>query len=163
MTIRLRRISFTCCAASRRRLLRGKPPTALHARCLDKSLILYAEHEFNASTFAARTVTGTGADMYAAIGGAIGALSGRLHGGANEVAFEIQSRYNDAAHAEHDIRRRLDNREIIIGFGHPVYTIATRSIRLPIPGTRSFVRLPSSCARTATTWCCSTLPAASSP
>ncbi|HMV04188.1 MAG TPA: 2-methylcitrate synthase [Accumulibacter sp.] len=105
-------------------LLRGKPPTALHARCLDKSLILYAEHEFNASTFAARTVTGTGADMYAAIGGAIGALSGRLHGGANEVAFEIQSRYNDAAHAEHDIRRRLDNREIIIGFGHPVYTIA---------------------------------------
>jgi 2-methylcitrate synthase len=86
--------------------------------------VLYAEHEFNASTFAARTITGTGADLYAAISGAIGALSGRRHGGANEVAFEIQSRYNDAAHAEHDIRRRLENREIIIGFGHPLYTIA---------------------------------------
>jgi hypothetical protein len=86
--------------------------------------VLYAEHEFNASTFAARTITGTGADLYAAISGAIGALSGRRHGGANEVAFEIQSRYNDAQHAEQDIRRRLENREIIIGFGHPLYTIA---------------------------------------
>ncbi|WP_300455120.1 2-methylcitrate synthase [Accumulibacter sp.] len=105
-------------------LLHGKPPTALHASCLDKSLVLYAEHEFNASTFTARTITGTGADLYAAISGAIGALSGRLHGGANEVAFEIQSRYNDPAHAESDIRRRIENREIIIGFGHPLYTIA---------------------------------------
>ncbi len=105
-------------------LLRGKPATDLHARSLDKSLVLYAEHEFNASTFAARTITGTGADIYAAITGAIGALSGRRHGGANEVAFEIQSRYNDAQHAEQDIRRRLENREIIIGFGHPLYTIA---------------------------------------
>jgi len=105
-------------------LLCGKAPTALQARSLDKSLVLYAEHEFNASTFAARTITGTGADLYAAISGAIGALSGRRHGGANEVAFEIQSRYNDAAHAENDIRRRLASGEIIIGFGHPLYTIA---------------------------------------
>jgi 2-methylcitrate synthase len=105
-------------------LLRGKAPSALQASSLDKSLVLYAEHEFNASTFAARTITGTGADLYAAISGAIGALSGRRHGGANEVAFEIQSRYNDAEHAEQDIRRRLENREIIIGFGHPLYTIA---------------------------------------
>ncbi|HOG02773.1 MAG TPA: 2-methylcitrate synthase, partial [Accumulibacter sp.] len=105
-------------------LLRGKAPSALQASCLDKSLVLYAEHEFNASTFAARTITGTGADLYAAISGAIGALSGRRHGGANEVAFEIQSRYNDADHAELDIRRRLENREIIIGFGHPLYTLS---------------------------------------
>ncbi|QLH51066.1 MAG: 2-methylcitrate synthase [Candidatus Accumulibacter cognatus] len=105
-------------------LLRGKAPTALQASSLDKSLVLYAEHEFNASTFAARTITGTGADLYAAISGAIGALSGRLHGGANEVAFEIQSRYNDAEHAEQDINRRLENKEIVIGFGHPLYTIA---------------------------------------
>ena len=105
-------------------LLRGKAPSALQASSLDQSLVLYAEHEFNASTFAARTITGTGADLYAAISGAIGALSGRRHGGANEVAFEIQSRYNDAEHAEQDIRRRLDNREILIGFGHPLYTIA---------------------------------------
>ena len=105
-------------------LLRGKAPTALHAASLDKSLVLYAEHEFNASTFTARTITGTGADLYAAIAGAIGALSGPRHGGANEAAFEIQSRYDDAAHAETDIRRRLQNREIIIGFGHPLYTIA---------------------------------------
>ncbi|MBL8392268.1 MAG: 2-methylcitrate synthase, partial [Candidatus Accumulibacter sp.] len=105
-------------------LLRGKAPPPLHARSLDKSLVLYAEHEFNASTFTARTITGTGADLYAAISGAIGALSGRRHGGANEVAFEIQSRYDDAAQAEQDIRRRLENREIITGFGHPLYTIA---------------------------------------
>ena len=87
-------------------------------------MVLYAEHEFNASTFAARTIAGTGADIYAAISGAIGALSGRRHGGANEVAFEIQSRYNDAEHAEQDIRRRLEGREIILGFGHPLYTIS---------------------------------------
>ncbi|MCB1943777.1 MAG: 2-methylcitrate synthase, partial [Candidatus Accumulibacter sp.] len=82
------------------------------------------EHEFNASTFTARTITGTGADIYAAISGAIGALSGRRHGGANEVAFEIQSRYNDPQQAEQDICHRLEKREIIIGFGHPLYTIA---------------------------------------
>ncbi len=105
-------------------LLRGKPATSLHATSLDKSLVLYAEHEFNASTFTARTITGTGADLYAAITGAIGALSGPRHGGANEAAFEIQCRYDDATHAESDIRRRLLNREIIIGFGHPLYTLA---------------------------------------
>ena len=105
-------------------LLRGKPPSALHADCLDKSMVLYAEHEFNASTFTARTVAGTGADIYAAISGAIGALSGPRHGGANEAAFEIQSRYDHPEHAEQDIRRRLENREIIIGFGHPLYTIS---------------------------------------
>ena len=105
-------------------LLCGKAPSALHASSLDKSLVLYAEHEFNASTFTARTITGTGADLYAAVSGAIGALSGRRHGGANEVAFEIQSRYSDPQQAEQDICRRLANREIITGFGHPLYTIA---------------------------------------
>ncbi len=105
-------------------LLRGKPPSTLHAASLDKSMVLYAEHEFNASTFTARTVAGTGADLYSSISGAIGALSGPRHGGANEAAFEIQSRYDNADHAEQDIRRRLENREIIIGFGHPLYTIA---------------------------------------
>ena len=105
-------------------LLCGKAPSALHASSLDKSLVLYAEHEFNASTFTARTITGTGADLYAAVSGAIGALSGRRHGGANEVAFEIQSRYSDPQQAEQDICRRLANREIIIGFGHPLYTVA---------------------------------------
>ncbi|HPP48003.1 MAG TPA: citrate/2-methylcitrate synthase, partial [Accumulibacter sp.] len=105
-------------------LLRGKAPSALHAASLDKSMVLYAEHEFNASTFTARTVAGTGADLYGSISGAIGALSGPRHGGANEAAFEIQSRYDNADHAEQDIRRRLENREIIIGFGHPLYTIA---------------------------------------
>ncbi len=105
-------------------LLRGKPPSTLHAASLDKSMVLYAEHEFNASTFTARTVAGTGADLYGSISGAIGALSGPRHGGANEAAFEIQSRYDNADHAEQDIRRRLENREIIIGFGHPLYTIA---------------------------------------
>lgn len=105
-------------------LLRGRPPTALHAESLDKSMVLYAEHEFNASTFTARTVASTGADIYGAVSGAIGALSGPRHGGANEAAFEIQSRYDNPEHAEQDIRRRLENREIIIGFGHPLYTIS---------------------------------------
>ena len=88
------------------------------------SLILYAEHEFNASTFTARVIAGTGADMYSAITGAIGALRGPKHGGANEVAFEIQQRYDSPAQAEEDIRRRVGNKEVIIGFGHPVYTIS---------------------------------------
>jgi 2-methylcitrate synthase len=88
------------------------------------SLILYAEHEFNASTFAARVIAGTGADFYSAITGAIGALSGPKHGGANETAFEIQKRYTNADEAETDIRRRVADHEIITGFGHPVYTIA---------------------------------------
>jgi 2-methylcitrate synthase len=88
------------------------------------SLILYAEHEFNASTFAGRVIAGTGSDMYSAITGAIGALSGPKHGGANEVAFEIQKRYDNPDQAEADIRQRLANKEVIIGFGHPVYTIS---------------------------------------
>jgi 2-methylcitrate synthase len=85
---------------------------------------LYAEHEFNASTFASRVIAGTGSDMYSAITGGIGALRGPKHGGANEVAFEIQKRYDNPDEAEADIRRRVENKEVIIGFGHPVYTIS---------------------------------------
>ena len=103
-------------------LLHGKMPSALHTRALDRSLILYAEHEFNASTFTARVVAGTGSDMYSAITGAIGALRGPKHGGANEVAMDIISRYRSAEEAEADIRARMERKEIIIGFGHPVYT-----------------------------------------
>ena len=88
------------------------------------SLILYAEHEFNASTFACRVVAGTGSDMYSAITGGIGALRGPKHGGANEVAFEVQKRYDSPDDAEADIRRRVENKEVVIGFGHPVYTIS---------------------------------------
>ena len=88
------------------------------------SLNLYAEHEFNASTFAARVIAGTGADVYSAITGAIGALRGPKHGGANEFSFETQKRYDSPDEAEADIRRRVDAKEVIIGFGHPVYTIA---------------------------------------
>ncbi|HEY3521682.1 MAG TPA: 2-methylcitrate synthase [Rhodanobacteraceae bacterium] len=104
-------------------LLHGKKASNSHADALDKSLILYAEHEFNASTFAARVIAGTGADMYSAITGAIGALRGPKHGGANEVAMEIIGRYRSADEAEADIRQRVANKEIVIGFGHPVYTI----------------------------------------
>src|ERR1700682_2613290 len=88
------------------------------------SLILYAEHEFNAPTSAARVIAGTGADMYSAVCGAIGALRGPKHGGANEVAYAVQSRYATPDEAETDVRRRLAAKEVIIGFGHPVYTIA---------------------------------------
>jgi 2-methylcitrate synthase len=88
------------------------------------SLILYAEHEFNASTFAARVIAGTGSDMYSCIVGAIGALRGPKHGGANEVALEIQQRYDDPREAAADIRARVANKEVIIGFGHPVYTLS---------------------------------------
>jgi 2-methylcitrate synthase len=105
-------------------LLHGKPPSATLVRAMQTSLILYAEHEFNASTFVARSVASTGSDVYSAITGAIGALRGPKHGGANEVAFEIQSRYDDADEAEADIRRRLDAKELVIGFGHPVYTVS---------------------------------------
>jgi len=105
------------------RLLHGRAPSALHAHALDQSLILYAEHEFNASTFTARVIAGTGSDMYSAITGAIGALRGPKHGGANEVAMEIIARYRSAEEAEADIRARIERKEIIIGFGHPVYTI----------------------------------------
>jgi 2-methylcitrate synthase len=104
-------------------LLHGEPPSALHARALDRSLILYAEHEFNASTFAARVIAGTGSDLYSCITGAIGALRGPKHGGANEVAMDIIARYASPDEAEADIRARLERKEIIIGFGHPVYTI----------------------------------------
>jgi 2-methylcitrate synthase len=105
-------------------LLHGKPPPASWVRAMHTSLILYAEHEFNASTFACRVIAGTGSDMYSAITGGIGALRGPKHGGANEVAYEIQSRYASPDEAEADIRRRVEAHEVIIGFGHPVYTIA---------------------------------------
>jgi len=104
-------------------LLHGEPASALHADSLDKSLILYAEHEFNASTFAARVIAGTGSDMHSCITGAIGALRGPKHGGANEVAMEIIDRYANADEAEADIRARIERKEIVIGFGHPVYTV----------------------------------------
>ncbi len=104
-------------------LLHGKPASDLHVRALDQSLILYAEHEFNASTFAARVIAGTGSDVWSAITGAIGALRGPKHGGANEVAMDIISRYRSADEAEADIRARVERKEIVIGFGHPVYTI----------------------------------------
>ncbi len=104
-------------------LLHGRKPSELHARALDQSLILYAEHEFNASTFTARVIAGTGSDMYSSITGAIGALRGPKHGGANEVAMDIISRYRSADEAEADIRARIERKEIVIGFGHPVYTI----------------------------------------
>ncbi|HEX7348417.1 MAG TPA: 2-methylcitrate synthase [Rhodanobacteraceae bacterium] len=104
-------------------LLHGKTPSELHATSLDKSLVLYAEHEFNASTFTARVIAGTGSDFYSAITGAIGALRGPKHGGANEVAMEIISRYRTVDEADADIRKRVANKEIVIGFGHPVYTI----------------------------------------
>ena len=103
-------------------LLHGKKPSALHERAMQTSLILYAEHEFNASTFAARVIASTGSDIYSAITGAIGALRGPKHGGANEAAFKVQSRYKTPDEAEADIKRRIARKEIIIGFGHPVYT-----------------------------------------
>jgi len=103
-------------------LLHGKAPSPAHVRAMHTSLILYAEHEFNASTFTCRVIAGTGSDMYSAITGGIGALRGPKHGGANEVSDEIQKRYRSADEAEADIRRRMAAKEIVIGFGHPVYT-----------------------------------------
>ena len=105
-------------------LLHGKAPCADWLKAMHITLNLYAEHEFNASTFTARVIAGTGADIYSCITGAIGALSGPKHGGANEAAFEVISRYDNPDEAETDIRKRVENREIIIGFGHPVYTIS---------------------------------------
>jgi 2-methylcitrate synthase len=105
-------------------LLHGEKPSALWERAMHTSLILYAEHEFNASTFTGRVIAGTGSDMHSAITGAIGALRGPKHGGANEAAFEIQKRYDNPDEAEADIRQRVGNKEVIIGFGHPVYTIS---------------------------------------
>ncbi|HYA86988.1 MAG TPA: 2-methylcitrate synthase [Nitrospirota bacterium] len=104
-------------------LLHGRKPSDLHEKALDQSLILYAEHEFTASTFTARVITGTLSDVYSTITGAIGALRGPKHGGANEAAQEIQRRYRTPDEAEADIRARVANKEIIIGFGHPVYTV----------------------------------------
>ena len=105
-------------------LLHGRPAAAEWVAAMHTSLNLYAEHEFNASTFAARVVAGTGADMYSAVTAAVGALRGPKHGGANEMAFAIQSRYATPAEAEADIRRRVAAKELVIGFGHPVYTLA---------------------------------------
>jgi 2-methylcitrate synthase len=105
-------------------LLHGSEPRPEWVAAMHTSLILYGEHEFNASTFTARVIAGTGSDMHSAITGAIGALKGPKHGGANEVALEIQRRYGSPEDAEADIRRRVANREVIIGFGHPVYTVA---------------------------------------
>ncbi|WP_066265711.1 bifunctional 2-methylcitrate synthase/citrate synthase [Hydrogenophaga palleronii] len=105
-------------------LLHGSKPSAEWERAMHTSLNLYAEHEFNASTFTARVIAGTGSDMHSAIAGAIGALRGPKHGGANEVAFEIQKRYDNPDQAEADIRRRVEAKEVVIGFGHPVYTVS---------------------------------------
>src|SRR5499427_839848 len=105
-------------------LLHGKPPSAEWVRAMHTSLILYAEHEFNASTFTCRVITGTGSDIHSAICGGIGALRGPKHGGANEVAYAEQSRYRDPDDAEADVVRRVRNKELVIGFGHPVYTVA---------------------------------------
>ena len=106
------------------RLLHQRTPHPTHVRALDRSLILYAEHEFNASTFTARVIAGTGSGLYGCVTGAIGALRGPKHGGANEVAFEIQQRYRTPDEAEADLRARLARKEIVIGFGHPVYTVS---------------------------------------
>lgn len=105
-------------------LLHGKKPEFSWVKAMNTSLNLYAEHEFNASTFTSRVIAGTGSDLYSAISGAIGALRGPKHGGANEVAFTIQSRYGSVGEAEKDIKERVANKEIIIGFGHPVYTLS---------------------------------------
>ena len=105
-------------------LLHGAPAPKSWVDAMHTSLILYAEHEFNASTFTSRVIAGTGSDMYSAITGAIGALRGPKHGGANEVAFEIQKRYDNPDEAEADIRARVERKEVVIGFGHPVYTIS---------------------------------------
>ncbi|MFZ6727121.1 bifunctional 2-methylcitrate synthase/citrate synthase [Undibacterium sp. MH2W] len=105
-------------------LLHGTKPSKSWEKAMHTSLILYAEHEFNASTFTGRVIAGTGSDMHSAITGAIGALRGPKHGGANEVAFEIQKRYDNPDEAEADIKKRVENKEVVIGFGHPVYTIS---------------------------------------
>jgi 2-methylcitrate synthase len=105
-------------------LLHGRKPSASWVRAMHTSLNLYAEHEFNASTFTARVIAGTGSDLYSCITGAIGALRGPKHGGANEFAFDVQQRYASLDEAEADIRRRVEAKEVIIGFGHPVYTVS---------------------------------------
>jgi 2-methylcitrate synthase len=104
-------------------LLHGVKPRESWVRAMHTSLILYAEHEFNASTFTGRVIAGTGSDMYSCVAGSIGALRGPKHGGANEVAFEVQKRYDTPDEAEADIKARVERREVVIGFGHPVYTV----------------------------------------
>jgi 2-methylcitrate synthase len=104
--------------------LHGEKPSDLWEKAMHASLVLYAEHEFNASTFTGRVIAGTGADIYSCVTGSIGALSGPKHGGANEVALEIQLRYKSADEAETDIRARVEAKEVVIGFGHPVYTVS---------------------------------------
>ena len=125
-------------------LLHGSAPSAEWIAAMHTSLILYAEHEFNASTFTARVIAGTGSDMYSSITGAIGALKGPKHGGANEVALEIQRRYGSPEDAEADIRRRIADREVVIGFGHPVYTIADPRSDIIKEVARGLVRDPDS-------------------
>jgi 2-methylcitrate synthase len=105
-------------------LLHGEKPSALWEKAMHASLVLYAEHEFNASTFTGRVIAGTGADIYSCVTGSIGALSGPKHGGANEVALEIQLRYSTPDQADADIRKRVEAKEVVIGFGHPVYTVS---------------------------------------
>ena len=105
-------------------LLHGEPAPESWVKAMHTSLILYAEHEFNASTFTCRVIAGTGSDMHSCIAGGIGALRGPKHGGANEVAFEVQKRYGTPDEAEADIRERVERKEVIIGFGHPVYTVS---------------------------------------
>ena len=119
-------------------LLHGRTPPASWVAAMHTSLILYAEHEFNASTFTARVIAGTGSDIYSAITGAIGALRGPKHGGANEFAFEILQRYPNPEAAEQDIVRRIANKEIIIGFGHPVYTVSDPRSQMIKPVARAF-------------------------
>jgi 2-methylcitrate synthase len=123
-------------------LLHGAPPSKEWTAAMQASLILYAEHEFNASTFTARVIAGTGSDLYSSITGAIGALKGPKHGGANEVALEIQQRYKSPEEAEADILLRVANREVIIGFGHPVYTIADPRNALIRASARSLATTP---------------------
>jgi len=105
-------------------LLHGTRPPQSWVKAMHTSLILYAEHEFNASTFTCRVIAGTGSDMYSAIAGGIGALRGPKHGGANEVAFEVQKRYDTPDEAEADIKARVEAKQVVIGFGHPVYTVS---------------------------------------
>src|SRR6202034_577542 len=105
-------------------LLHGETPSKEWVRAMQVSLVLYAEHEFNASTFTARVIAGTGSDIYSSITGAIGALRGPKHGGANEVALEIQQRYGSPDEAERDIRARLEKKEVVIGFRHSVDSVS---------------------------------------
>ncbi|MBA3817223.1 MAG: 2-methylcitrate synthase [Parachlamydiaceae bacterium] len=103
-------------------LLHGKAPSIEQRQCLDVSLILYAEHEFNASTFTVRTIASTLSDFYSAICGGIGALRGPLHGGANEWAMALLKQFKNADDAEKIIQEMLSQKKLIMGFGHRVYT-----------------------------------------